>query len=92
MMETKFGYVQHVEDKTMEVLWLGVMTVMHGITGKTFTIFVDVYDCSVFVYINHSLLIGISISFTCCSCALDSSLSWIFSENLPLVHVPLSVC
>lgn len=53
MMETKFGYVQHVEDKMMEVLWLGVMTVMHGITGKTFVIFVDVYDCSVFVYVNH---------------------------------------
>jgi hypothetical protein len=53
MMETKFGYVQHVEDKMMEVLWLGVMTVMHGITGKTFIIFVDAYDCSVFVYVNH---------------------------------------
>ena len=53
MMETKFGYVQHVEDKTMEVLWLGVMTVMHGITGKTFIIFVDVFDCSVFVSVNQ---------------------------------------
>ena len=53
MMETKFGYVQLVEDKMMEVLWLGVMTVMHGIIGKTFIIFVDVFDCSVFVYVNQ---------------------------------------
>jgi hypothetical protein len=52
MMETKFGYAQHVEDKTMEVLWLGVMTVMPGITGKTFVTFADVFGCLVIMYFN----------------------------------------
>lgn len=42
-MEIKFGFAQHVEAKMMEVLWLGVMTVMHGITGKTFSIFIGVF-------------------------------------------------
>jgi hypothetical protein len=43
MMEIKFGSAQHVEAKTMEVLWLGVMTVMRGITGKAFRIFVRMF-------------------------------------------------
>jgi hypothetical protein len=42
-MEIKFGFAQHVEAKMMEVLWLGVMTVMRGITGKAFSIFIDVF-------------------------------------------------
>lgn len=42
-MEIKFGFAQHVEAKMMEVLWLGVMTVMHGITGKAFSIFIGVF-------------------------------------------------
>jgi hypothetical protein len=40
MMEIKFGFAQHVEAKMMEVLWLGVMTVTHGITGKALRLFV----------------------------------------------------